>query len=290
MSKTLLLTLASAVLISLNFIHVDINATAYATPDYDHREKFDPSLSCLNTIDKLDAYVSKMLIEKNIKPGSVEYVEAIKNVISNRFYHGFSHLSVSDNWVAALSEKIAGRGLACNVMPEEIIKHPYAACSQQCIVMMALLRRRNIEYRSVGFPHHYTLEAKINSKWFYFDPNMEPSIPNPEREESKWKDSADNLKKYYDTTRFKDLDYKFGNHLAVTFGPMNEKPAPNARRFQSVTGWFSKFAWFIPFLLLVFRFRNAFNRKHSLAKQTGFIQSLWLILSGNQKYKIDPAS
>ncbi|MEP6677247.1 MAG: hypothetical protein ABJA78_18950 [Ferruginibacter sp.] len=286
MSKTLLLTLATALLIIVNFINVDINATAYSTPPYDGREKFNPALSSLNTVDKLDAYVSSVTTEASLTHGTVEYVEAIKNVISERFYHGFSHLSVSQNWVAALAEKVAGYGLSCNVTPEEILKHPYAACSQQCIVLMEMLRRRNIDYRSVGFPHHYTLETKLQNKWYYYDPNMEPAIPNSEREESRWKDSADYLKKYYDTTRFKDLDYKFGNHLAVTFGVINERPGPNAKRFQSATGIFAKFAWCIPFFLLIFRFANAFKRKYSFSNETGFIQSLWLILSGKQKYKL----
>lgn len=286
MSKTLLLTLATAVLISLNFIDVDINATAYATPSYDHKEKFDPALSSLNTLDKLDAYITNKITEKNLHAGTVEYVEAIKDAISYRFYHGFSHLSLKDNWVAAISEKVAGYGLSCNVNPDEIMKHSCAACSQQCIIMMEMLRRRNIDYRSVGFPHHYTIEAKLNNKWYYFDPNMEPSIPNAQREESQWKDSADYLKKYYDTTRFKDLDYKFGNHLAVTFGTINEKPGHNAKRFQEATGIFSKFACCLPLVVLLYRSRNAFNRKYSFAKQNRFIQSLWLILSGNQKYKL----
>lgn len=285
MTKTLLLTLATVVLFSLNFIRTDINATAYATPPYDHKEKFDPALSNLQTVDQLDAYITKQTTEKGLQPGTVEYVEAIKNVLSERFYHGFSHLSVNQNWIASFSEKIFGYGLSCNVNADEIMKHPYAACSQQCIIMMEMLKRRKIDYRSVGFPHHYTVETKLNNQWYYFDPNMEPNIPNSERIESKWKCCADNLKKYYDSSRFKDLDFKFGNNTIVILGKVNESPGPNAKRFQSASGVLSKIAFCFPLMILLYRRKYAIAKRLAFKDQKNFIEAVWLILSRKPNYK-----
>ena len=255
MLKPMLIS-AAVLLFIPNLINSDINATEYSTPAFDQKEKFDPSLSSLNTLDKLDAYITKATTQKALVSGTVEYVEEIKNCISNRFYHGFSHLSLNEDWIAASAEKIVGYGLSCNVNPDEIIKHPNAACSQQCIVMMEILRRRNIDYRSVGFPHHYAIEVRLNNNWYYFDPNMEPNIPNEARLEASWKGNADNLKKYYDNSRYNDLDYKFGNGQQVTFGPVNERPAKKARFFQTSTKYVSKILWCVPLLILLYRRRK----------------------------------
>ena len=62
---------------------------------------------------------------------------------------------------------------------------------------------------------------------------MEPNIPDSDRLESKWNCCADSLKKYYDTTRFKDLDWKFGKKLNV-FGK-RKRCKPNASLFHTTT-------------------------------------------------------
>jgi hypothetical protein len=134
--------------------------------------------------------------------------------------------------------------------------HAYAACSQQAMVMMEILKRKKLSYRSVGFPHHFALEVLVNGKWYYFDPNMEPNITKDERLESFWGAKADNLKQYYDTARFKDLDWKFGKDLEVTHGSVNQKYAGNVRIFQSVTGVFSKILWILPLLPLFYKRRK----------------------------------
>jgi hypothetical protein len=81
---------------------------------------------------------------------------------------------------------------------------------------------------------------------------MEPAMTAAQRHEASWKHAADNLKPYYDTKRFNDLDYKFGVNQAVTIGGINEKQATNARMFQSATGWLSKILWLVPLAFLCF--------------------------------------
>jgi hypothetical protein len=71
----------------------------------------------------------------------------------------FFHLNLNENWVAAMSEKICGYGLSCKVQPEDIMKHPNAAFSQQALVMMELLRRKKVSYRKAGFLHYSALEV-----------------------------------------------------------------------------------------------------------------------------------
>ena len=251
MKKPILIAL-SIVLLSLNFIDVDINELL----PYDHKEQFDPQLSYINSIDKLENYIDSTLQVDSIQANTVDYVVTITHAIRYRFYHGFSHFTLKENWIAALSEKIIGYGLASKVKPDDIMHHPYAACSQQAMVMMEILKRKKLAYRSVGFPHHFALEVLINGQWYYFDPNMEPRISNTERLESFWGAKADNLKQYYDTARFKDLDWKFGKNLEVTHGAVNQKYAGNVKIFQSVTRVLSKIMWCFPLLLLFYKRRK----------------------------------
>lgn len=251
MKKPILIAL-SVVLLSLNFIPVDINEIL----TYDHKEQFDPQLSYINSIDKLENHIDSTIQADSTPQNSVDYVVKITSAIRFRFYHGFSHFTLQQNWIAAISEKIIGYGLASKVKPEDIMKHEYAACSQQAMVMMEILKRKKLSYRSVGFPHHFALEVLINGQWYYFDPNMEPNITNSERLESFWGAKADNLKKYYDTSRFKDLDWKFGKNLEVTHGSVNQKYAGNAKLFQNTTAILSKIMWCFPLLLLFYKKRK----------------------------------
>ena len=236
-------------LLALNFIDKDINKIE----PYDQKEEFDPGLNYLNSIDKLEHHIDSSILGGKIQPQTVEYVVAITQVIRYRFYHGFSHFTLKENWIAALGERVIGYGLASKVIPEDIMHHPYAACSQQAMVMMEILRRKNISYRSVGFPHHFALEAQICGQWYYFDPNMEPRINNDERKETYWGSKADNLKQFYDTSRFKDLDWEFGKNLLVTHDSVNHKYAGNIKMFQAFTGILSKILWVFPLLLLFYK-------------------------------------
>ena len=257
------------VLLSFNFINVDINEKL----SYDHKEQFDPRLSYLNSINKLESYIDSNENIGAVSPNSIDYVVNISKAIRYRFYHGFSHFSLNENWIAAFSERVMGYGLASKVRPDDIMKHENAACSQQAMVMMEILKRKKLNYRSVGFPHHYALEVQIQGKWYYFDPNMEPNMSNSDRLEDNWKCCADNLKKYYDTSRFKDLDWKFGKNLAVTFGNINETPAGNARIFQSATNFLSRILWCFPLMIVAYKSRRSVK---------GRLQKLCLFLTKNQ--------
>ena len=119
-------------------------------------------------------------------------------------------------------------------------------------VIVLCLRKNNIPYRAVLFPHHYAIEVFVENNWFYFDPNMEPEITREQRMETSWKHHSDTLKQYYDTFLFKDLNYIFGVGLTAPNGPVNQIPAPNARLFQATTRILSKIVWCVPLLLFFF--------------------------------------
>ena len=251
MTKAFLLAL-SILLFLPNLCNIDI----FSKAKYNNREKFNPQLSYINTVEKLEKYIDSIATEKKYLSKSFEYVKSITEAIKYRFYHGFSHQMLSENWIAAVSERLFHYGLSCKVDPEEIMQNPNAACSQQSMVMMEILRRKRITYRSVGFPHHFAMEAMVEKKWYYLDANMEPDLSQKDRLEENWSANTDSLKKYYDKSRFNDLDFKFGNACKPSFSSLNDKPAKNAKLFQTVTKYASRLLWIFPLLIIFFRSRT----------------------------------
>jgi hypothetical protein len=222
----------------------------HRVPVYDGKEMFDPSLGHLNSIDKLQAYIDSSSKARQVAPGTGKHLLLMEDVLKRRFYHGFSQFSGRDNWIASLGDRLFGYGLANKVMPNDILQHSYAACSQQGLVMQALLKRYGIKYRVLRFDHHYALEAYVGGQWLFTDANMEPNMDSTARRPDRWLHAADSLKKYYDANRYTDLDYKFGVGKAARIGPENENSASNAERFQRAGSVLSASAWLLPLLLL----------------------------------------
>ncbi len=246
----------SVLLLLPNFYNVHLEKK----PIYDKKELFDPQLAYINSTKKLIEVADSLALKNNIPQGSLQYAITVSHILRNKFYHGFSKYPLNQNWLAAVGENLFGYGLACIVKPDDILKYSYGGCSQQSIVLMDVMKRKNISYRSVGFPHHYATELMFNNNWYFFDPNMEPNISDSDRLESKWKCCADNLKEYYDTARFHDLDWTFGKNLKVTFGKTNGVTAPNANIFQTATMYLSKTLWIFPLVIVFARRKKISNR------------------------------
>ena len=253
--KLLLITI-SALLLLPNFFNVHLEQT----PQYDHKELFNLQLAYINSTDQLIATSDSVAYKNNIATNSFGYALIVYHLLKERFYHGFSRYPLNQNWIAATGEYFFGYGLASIVKPDDILKYSFGGCSQQSMVLMEVMKRKNIPYRCVGFPHHYATELMFDGNWFFFDPNMEPNISDSDRLESKWNCCADSLKKYYDSKRFKDLDWKFGKNLHVTLGKVNAATAPNASLFHTTTKYLSKTLWLFP-LLVVFASRKKVSNR-----------------------------
>ncbi len=235
------------ILLLLNFFNISIEKD----PRYNNIELFDSSLLHLNSIQKLIDYADSSADKQHIKVGSLQYGILASYIIKNRFYHGFSVYNFRQNWIAAISQYLIGKGLASPVNPGDILKYPFAGCSQQAIVLMGIMKTKKISYRSVGFPHHYAVELNFNNEWYYFDPDMEPKINEKERLENNWNKSADSLKRYYPLS-LNHLDWGFGTSQLVKVGKINADPAPNASIFQSVSKFLSKTLWIFPLFFTVY--------------------------------------
>lgn len=263
MKLNILLLALSIILIVPNFIDKDINDTEA----YNNTERYYPFLQSLNTVDELESYIDVMAASKGIKQSEPGYPMFVSYIVSCRFFHGFSHWNLNQNWIAALGQKVTGIGLACKVQPDAIMKDNFAGCSQQVLVMMEIFRRKGLNYRKVGFPHHYTVEVESQGKWYFFDPDLEPAMNLNQREFSAWQGKGENLKQFYAAkVSQQDLDFHFGNRKQVAeLGIINEVPAGNLRAFQNITALLSKILFLLPLFILYRRVRSLnFSRKENL--------------------------
>jgi hypothetical protein len=224
------------------------------TPVEDHKknhgyqwEQYDPSL--FYKFQKVNDIIAAA--NERFKPADrikIEYFHFIAQLIRQRFYHGYSYYSMADNPLAFIAGKVHPH-LSAIVMPEDIMKHPMAACSQQSMVLMEIFKRCDVDYRKVGFAHHYAVEAKIDGEWRYFDTNIEPKI----------QDNSQSLETLISSGRF-DSGYK-ATQLGVnaiyqlktthSYGKIDATPAPRAAMFHKLCYLLVSKYFLTPALLVV---------------------------------------
>lgn len=228
----------------------------YGDPVYNSQEEYDPSLRRLNSISKLTAYCDSLFdVGQQQSSNSVSYPEIATDVIRKRFYHGYSLYGLNKNYMAMALSKMSIPGLSAIVVPDDILKYPFAACSQQSIVLMKLLQNKGYATRSVGFSGkitgHFTFETFYDGSWHYNDPNKEPDVNvlkaynNPSI--AFLNQNPDILQKAYPQY---SKEYVMDVFTTYTYGAVNTFPAPRAILFQKVSLFFSYTMW--SFFLLAF--------------------------------------
>jgi hypothetical protein len=216
-------------------------------------EEWDPNLARVQTLD--DAMpVVREYISKQVGTRDERIANGIDQFVRDRFIHGFSFTSVQDDWLLNLVELAARRNLTVPVIPDDILKHRHAMCSQQAIVFRALLRRFGMEYGAVmfGWPDpdpynrgHFAVAAKVNGEWRYFDPNLEASqsprvseIINGTAFPAVYAERPDLVKKMVWAAA----------HHRIKLGHVNRFSAPRGRVMQATTSTLSALA---PIILAV---------------------------------------
>ena len=250
----IILLVLSVLFFALNFIHYNINE--------DHRklvihEKFDPSLTRLNSLNKLSQYVDSFCAAKQIQQGTLEYAIEAKNIVSQRFYHKYATQNLNENWIASVSQKLTGLYLSSKITADDILTRSYGYCGQQSAVLMELLEKKGIDCRAVYFKHHFAMQANISNKWCYFDPNMEPDILPEQRYNKIWLYNDDSLAIAYRTDT-NMINHNFGSplNLNIRYGKVNAVQGPNAQLFQLITKPLSKIAFIFPLLCYVYLSRK----------------------------------
>jgi hypothetical protein len=205
----------------------------------DGSEKYDKSLARLNSIEKLNAYIDSCVRVQNIEALSKEEIFLVNEIIEQKFYHGYSHYSFENNWIAYLTGKYIWDHLSAIVIPDDLVKHGMAACSQQAIVMMEILKQRGFEVRKLGLTGHFILEAFYDKEWHIFDPNKEPEFQGASHDSLDTFLNNGYLTKAYSAKATPEAVKKMFSNRQV--GQVNEFPAKNARLFHWVTGSLSKY-------------------------------------------------
>jgi hypothetical protein len=259
----------------------------YQTEKYQHNEAFDPSLARLDNLTRLTAYCDSLFsVKKGLSNNTInaekEFPLIASEVVRNRFYHGLSSFGFGNNYLAYLANPFYMRMfLNAPVKTNDILKFPAAICSQQAMVLMALLQKKGYPVRKVGFIRqfasgHFCLEAFYANSWHYFDTDLEPdtTILNAyDRPGIKFLvENREILKKVY----IKEDPVKIATLFPSYFyGKVNEPLAGKAAIYGSITKFLSYTIWI--FFLLAFswarrkylrlsNYRYVRNRRFSLSE------------------------
>ena len=244
------------------------SSNGYGTPVYNNIEEFDPSLQRLNSITKLAVYCDSLYEEAVYASPALKfessYPEIVSRVVRKRFYHGYSTYGSNNNLVGEFIASVTKKGLSAIVIADDILKYPYAACSQQSIVMMDVLKQKGFKTRKVGFEGpkggHFCFETYFNGKWHFYDPDMEPDtrlLLAYQRPSVAFIAShqAFMLQVYNQYPQEKMLNL-FSNYF---YGKINAPAAPRAYWFQLITKFLSYTLWSF-FLVLFILVRRRFLR------------------------------
>lgn len=222
---------------------------------YESQEVFDPSLIRLNNLDKLENYCDSIYGTTVITDTS-HYANIVGSVVRERFFHGYSYYRLGQNFIGWALAPYIKRDLSAIVIPDDILTHPNAACSQQSIIGMMLFKRKGISTRKVGFydpgsqEGHFCFEAYYNDKWHFFDTDKEPVRDILEKNgRPSIADLVTNRKLMDSVYYLQDSSVRNGYLLKYSYGPINKFPAPKAKLYQLGTKFLS---WTLFFWLIVF--------------------------------------
>jgi hypothetical protein len=220
-------------------------------------EVYDPSLGGIQTVDQVVA-----ALDRSPSMSTTGRVHELEQLLRARFYHGYARYSLHENWVAWLAARLVHPDLDAKVDPAEILRHPWAACSQQAMVVQEVLKRMNLDYASVIFPGHFASAVRIAGIWYVVDPwgplkrDRSRLIPL-----SEWQSEVAraNVLTPAERRTWDPLLDKQAPRLAY----INQDPAPTMSWFHPLTKFLSKWLW-IPALLWLIA---VFSRRRSAARR-----------------------
>jgi hypothetical protein len=175
----------------------------------------------------------------------------IDKFVRDRFFHGDSSLGYRRNWLAAMAGAV-WTDLRVPVLPDDILHHRRAICSQQAIVFMELLKRYDIHYASVlmSWPSpdpqsrgHFAVAARVDGHWLYFDPDQEAGQVGVPVERVL---NGSALAALYGSKPALLASMRYAEaHGEIRLAHFDEYPAPRGGLFQQVTEWLSHYGWLL---------------------------------------------
>jgi hypothetical protein len=260
-----------------------MNRPGYPRPTYNLVEDYDPSLQRLDNVSKLDAYCDSLYKTKygqqDVFSSDGTYPELASSVVRKRFYHGYSLYGFSNNYMAMVFSKVSKDGFSAIVIPNDILKYPFAACSQQSIVLMQVLQKHGYNTRKVSFQGkkqgHFCFEVSYAGGWHFYDPDMEPDVAVLEKYNRPGVNflathQSVMLQAYrqYPQEEMTDI---FSNYYC---GAVNAPAAPMASLFQKVSKFLSYTLWtfFLVIFILARRKYKRLSKKHVRNRRVRFPQ------------------
>lgn len=228
-------------------------------------EMFNSDLSRINSMNKAINYTDSIYsAENNGAFDTLKYIKVVSKFTKERFYHGLSHYSIFDNWIAYLSGKILWSHMSAIVNPEDILKHSEGLCSQQTIVFMEMLMRKGIKVRSVGLgykegPGHFLSEVYCNGSWHLYDVSLEPNwkkIAFHHESMKYYLSHKDSLYVTYQETMPKKVFDKLITN--VKYGKENDFPAKKMLWFHQITYVITYLIplFFLILIIISYRYKN----------------------------------
>jgi hypothetical protein len=155
------------------------------------------------------------------------------------------------------------------VLPDDMLKHPMAACSQQAIVLKECFKKIRVDYREIDLESHFVLEGKVERKWFLFDPNMEPQFPEGRKSLNELIQTGKLDAAYQHILSSELLQKIFDNPVYHT---PNAPIAPNATMFQQVTRILSLvFPFVLPLTLVLYLVNKERSKKDEVSEEVAFV-------------------
>lgn len=227
---------------------VVINPNYYKDIEFDH--KLTPRFQ---SVESIVYYVNRHAGDQNDQKAKLEI---LVKLVRQRFHHAYAVYGMQDNWMAVFAGRYIWNDLAAIVIPDDILNHEVAACSQAAIVVMECCKQLGIDTRKVGLQGHYALEAKANGKWYYVDANLKPDFEaiNGRKSLAEILENGEQYKLYAKTILdSNNIAHKFSK---ITYSKTNINPAPRAYIFHVVTKVLSKWGWIIPLFLAIVYYRK----------------------------------
>jgi hypothetical protein len=215
------------------------------------RERFSPELASIRSVSQAEAY-----IRSRVPPDAsdAQIADAIEDFAQRRFVHGFSSYRMCDNWIAYLAGGFR-YDLKVPIDADEILQYDRAMCTQNTLVIHALLKRFGIEYAAFTFwrPLHMAPAARIEGKWALYDGDIETKRTGiVSLDEVMQGDALETIYAGFlgnpEYPHAEDLGRQF-KHAAklgkVRLQDVNRSPGDNGRLFQAVTRIASWYGWLV---------------------------------------------
>jgi hypothetical protein len=212
-------------------------------------EAWQPQLAGVRSVDAA-MHVLPTFIARQHGSRQERIVNGIDAFVRARFVHGAAMLPVNENWMIRALGTVFPT-VAIPVLPDEILKHDHALCSQQSLVFQALLRRSGIDYASVrmNWPGrdwstgHFAVAAKVDGVWRFYDADEE--IARPGMPVARLLDGSGVPILYRDRP---DVAAKVAyavRHGRIEVDGENAFPAPRGALLQVGTEWLSTWGWLL---------------------------------------------